>query len=57
MFHNDMRTQNVNYTVQPMTKSTNTDNHLTSRPDKQEKMWNEQGREIPFSGSFVATEC
>ena len=40
-----------------MTKSTNTDKHLTSRPDKQEKMWNERGREIPFSGSFVATEC
>ena len=57
MFHSNIRTQNVNYTVQPMTKSTNTDNHLTSRPDKQEKMWKEQGREISFSGSFVATEC
>ena len=45
MFHNDMRTQNVIYTVQPMTKSTNTDNHLTTRHDKQEKMWNEQDRD------------
>ena len=38
MFHNDMRTQNVIYTVQPMTKSTNADNYLTTRHDKQEKM-------------------
>ena len=28
MFHNDVRTQNNNYTVQRVTKSTNTDNHL-----------------------------
>ena len=28
MFHNDVRTQNINYTVQRVTKSTNTDNHL-----------------------------
>ena len=38
MFHNYIRTQNVNYTVQRMTKSTNTDNHLTSRRDKQRTM-------------------
>ena len=38
-----------------MTKSTNTDNYLTTRHDKQEKMWNEQDREIPLSGSFAAT--
>ena len=28
MFHNDVRTKNNNYTVQRVTKSTNTDNHL-----------------------------
>ena len=31
MLHNYTRTQNVNYTVQRMTKSTNTDNHVTNR--------------------------
>ena len=34
MLHNHMRTQNVNYTVQRMTKSTNTDNHLTNKTNK-----------------------
>ena len=57
MFHNDIRTQNINYTVQRMTKSTNTNNHLTSRRDKQETKRNEQDREIPSSGSFAATPC
>ena len=41
-----MRTQNINYTVKLVTKS-----------KKQETMRNEQDREIPFSGSFAATEC
>ena len=37
MLHNYMRTQNVNYTVQRMTKSTNTDNHVTNKTNKQDK--------------------
>ena len=36
MFHNAMRTQNINNAVEVMTKSANTDNHLTGRHDKQE---------------------
>ena len=57
MFHNDMRTQNVNNTVQLTTKSTNTDHHLTGRRNKQETISNKQDREILFSGCFAATLC
>ena len=57
MFHNDMRTQNVNNTVQLTTKSTNTDHHLTGRRNKQETISNKQDRKILFSGCFAATPC
>ena len=57
MFHNDIRTQSINNTVQLIAKSKNTDNHLTGRRDKKETICNEQDREIPFSGSFSATPC
>ena len=36
-----------------MTKSTDTDSHLTSRRDKREKVWNEQDREIPLQQHLV----
>ena len=57
MFHNDMRTQNINNTVRLTTKSTNTDHHLTGRRDKQETISNKQDKEIPFFGSSAATPC
>ena len=57
MFHNDMRTQNINNTVRLTTKSTNTDHHLTGRRDKQETISNKQDREISFFGSSAATPC
>ena len=57
MFHNDMRTQNINNTVRLTTKSTNTDHHLTGRRDKQETISNKQDREILFFGSSAATPC
>ena len=41
MFHNDIRTQSINNTVQRIAKSKNTDNHVTGRRDKIETICNE----------------
>ena len=50
MFHNYIRTQNVNYTVQRMTKSTNTDNHLTSRRENRKRCETNKTEKFPSLG-------
>ena len=54
MFHNDMRTQNINNTVRLTTKSTNTDHHLTGRRDKQETIFQQTRQRNPLLWKFCS---
>ena len=48
MFHNDVRTQNINYTVQRVTKSTNTDNHLQADATNKKRSETNKTEESPL---------
>ena len=55
MFHNDVRTQNINYTVQRVTKSTNTDNHLQADATNKKRSETNKTEKSPLE--VAATPC